>query len=298
MLLPFANALFGHVMAAMFLTGCWLLVRGPSPSTRALLGAGVLMGASVGTEFTAVIPGVVIVVAVLVANRMKPTAWLALGGAVGTLPLLVYNWLAFDNPFKTAYQGSLANFKGSGAFGVYNLEAPKLEELQKAMIGDRGLLTLTPICALAIAGAVIAIVQRTATRSDAVMGLVILVLMWLMSAGIDGYGGASPGPRYLIPALPFLAIPLAEAWRRYPRLCSATALAGAIPMIAATMTAPLLATDYTQSLRYWLDRLGGGRVARSVPGELFGDWALYAVVVVGLACAATAILLDRPPSTD
>jgi hypothetical protein len=293
MLLPFASALFGHVMAAMFLAGSWLLTRGPSPSTRAMVGAGLLMGASVGAEFTAVIPGVVIVLAVVLANGIRPTTWLALGGAIGTLPLLVYNWATFDNPFKTAYQGNLANFHGSGAFGVYNLVGPQVDELRKAMIGDRGLLTLTPICALAVAGAVIAIVQHPSIRRDAVVGLVILGTMWLMSAGIDGYGGASPGPRYLIPAVPFLAIPLAEAWSRLPKLCTAAALVGAVPMIAATMTAPLVDTDFTQSLRYWLDRVGGGDVSRSVPGELLGDWALYAIVTAGLACGVVALVIDR-----
>jgi hypothetical protein len=293
MLLPFASALFGHVMVAMFLAGAWVLARPPSPSARAMVGTGLLLGAAVGTEFPAVIPGIVIVLAVLLANGPRPTAWLAVGGVVGTLPLLAYNWVAFDNPLKTAYQGNLPNFQGSGAFGVYNLVAPQLDELRKSMIGDRGLLTLTPICALAVGGAVLAIVQRTSTRRDAFMGLVILGSLWLMSAGIDGYGGSSPGPRYLIPALPFLAVPLSEAWHRWPRLCAATAVFGFVPLLAATMTAPLVGTDYTQSARYWLERLLRGDVSRSVPGELLGNWALYAVVAVGVACAVRALVIDR-----
>ena len=39
------------------------------------------------------------------------------------------------------------------------------------------------------------------------------------------FGGGSPGPRFLIPMLPFLAVGLACAWRRFP----ATTLALAVP---------------------------------------------------------------------
>lgn len=293
LLLPFASALFGHVLAAAFLAGAWVLARGSAPTARRMLASGLLLGAAVGTEYPTVIPGAAIALAVLLAAGWAATAWLGLGAAAGVVPLLVYNWAAFGSPFETAYQGNLPNFQGSGAFGVYNLVGPQADELRKAMIGDRGLLTLTPICALALVGAVYAIARRTPTRRDAVMGLVVLAATWIMSAGIDGYGGSSPGPRYLIPALPFLAVPLAEAWRRVPRLCGAAAVVGLVPMLAATMTAPLVDTDYTRSARYWLDRVVRGELSVSVPGELLGTWALYLVVAGGLACAAMALVMDH-----
>src|SRR2546423_14603893 len=45
------------------------------------------------------------------------------------------------------------------------------------------------------------------------------------------YGGFSPGPRFLAPALPFLAVGLAPAFARAPRL---TASLAAVPIIAPT----------------------------------------------------------------
>jgi hypothetical protein len=215
------------------------------------------------------------------------------GSLVGAIPLFAYNTIAFGNPLETAYQGNLQNFQGSGAFGVYNLVAPQADELRRALIGDRGLLTLTPICLLALAGGVIAIIQRAPARRDAIMAGVILVTMLLASAGIDGLGGASPGPRYLIPAIPFLAVPLAEAWRRVPLVCYAATAVGVVAMAAATMTAPLVRSGYTMSLSYWLHRVVEGRVTRSVPGELVGDWLLYVSVIAGIGCAIAAVVLDR-----
>ena len=36
----------------------------------------------------------------------------------------------------------------------------------------------------------------------------------------DPYGGTSPGPRFFVPALQFLALGLAPAYARWPRLTS------------------------------------------------------------------------------
>jgi len=52
----------------------------------------------------------------------------------------------------------------------------------------------------------------------------------------DPYGGTSPGPRFLIPALPFLAIGLAPAYRRWPRIFALAALVSTALMIDASAT--------------------------------------------------------------
>lgn len=293
LLLPLSSTLFGHVLSALFLAGGWLLVRrGDLPARTAFL-AGVLLSAGVGTEFPVAVPAAVVTVAALRAHGPRPALVLAAGGVLGAIPLLTYNWLAFDNPFTTAYQGHLASFSGSGALGVYNLVWPQADELWKSLAGDRGLFTMTPICFLAVAIAGASLRRGSAIRRDATMALVILVAMCFLSTGIDGYGGASPGPRYLVPVLPFLAVPLAEAWHRAPVLCGAATAVGTVPMVLATITVPLIDTDYTQSFRVWVDKAVGGELVPSVPGELLGDWALVATVVLGLACAAAAALLDR-----
>ena len=85
-------------------------------------------------------------------------------------------------------------------------------------MGDRGLFVLTPVRAsLAVIGGVLCIKRRAPSAvDDGLVGLASPRLMVLISTGIDGYGGGSPGPRYLIPTLPLLAVPLAEFWRRLP----------------------------------------------------------------------------------
>ena len=294
MLLPFAGELFGHVLAALFLTSAWLLIRRPAVDTKVMLGAGLLLSAAVGTEYPVVIPAVVMVIAAITAHGWRSNVALTLGGLAGAVPMLAYHWLVFESPFTTAYQGHMPNFPTSGALKIYNLAVPQGDELVKALVGDRGLFTLAPVCALACGFAVLAITGSTRTRRDGVIALVALGSLWVVSAGIDAYGGWSPGPRYLIPVLPLLAVPLAEAWARLPRLCTLAALVGTVSMLLATITDPEVPTGVDKPIRLWFDMLLDGRVARSVPGEMLGDAGLFVVIAVGVGAAVAALHSDSP----
>ena len=54
------------------------------------------------------------------------------------------------------------------------------------------------------------------------------------------HAGATFGPRYLIPALPFLALPLALAFARRPLVAGLTALVSAAINLLGTATVPLI----------------------------------------------------------
>src|SRR5205823_1927616 len=53
------------------------------------------------------------------------------------------------------------------------------------------------------------------------------------------YGGISPGPRFFVPALPFLALGIAPAFARRPRTTSAVAVASALAMTASALVSAL-----------------------------------------------------------
>jgi hypothetical protein len=66
-------------------------------------------------------------------------------------------------------------------------------------------------------------------------------------------GGASPGPRFLTPLLPLLALPLAAALRAWPIVAVLAAVASVFWMIVATIGEPIL--DPAQAPTVWVSHV-------------------------------------------
>ncbi|MSO88129.1 MAG: DUF2029 domain-containing protein [Acidimicrobiia bacterium] len=292
-ILPFASQLFAHVLAALCVATAWhLLRRRDYPSTAAVFAAGVIAGVGIGTEYLVAAIAAIMLIHVATLRSWSRVVALSAGTVIATLPLLAYNWLVFGDPFELAYQGHLKNFQGEGALGVYNLETPGWGEFSRTLAGPKGLFILTPVVLMAVAGAILAITNRSRTRRDAWVAITSLGIMLAASTGIDGYGGGSPGPRYMIPALPLLAVPLASAWRRIPILCGATTVMGAAVMLLATITNPVT----EQGLRYWLDFLWSGHLARNVLTGRDQPWVLLVTTAAGVALIVTLVVQERGTS--
>ena len=68
-------------------------------------------------------------------------------------------------------------------------------------------------------------------------------------------GGGTPGPRFLIPVLPFLAVGLAPAFRHHRAVTLGLAIASGTMMVAGALTYPLVGGD---GIAIWAQRLGLG----------------------------------------
>lgn len=112
---------------------------------------------------------------------------------------------------------------------------------------------------------------------------------FLLQAGWPNpWGGESPGPRYMIPALPFLAIPLASL-DRVRMLWLATAV-GFVPMSLATVTAHHIPFDL-RLVTGQLRMLHNYGPSLTVYGFVFGDsLGRVAAVLVAGACAVVLAL--------
>ena len=95
--------------------------------------------------------------------------------------------------------------------------------LVEVLVGERGLLTLTPIVGVAIAG-LLAERHRLPALDLGVPMAVLGAYLLFASGWVDATGGWSPGTRHLLPAIPFLAGGAAVAWSRWPRLSTAAAV--------------------------------------------------------------------------
>jgi hypothetical protein len=112
------------------------------------------------------------------------------------------------------------------------------------------------------------------------------------------FGGGTPGPRFLIPLLPFLALPIALAWRRFPATTLALAVPSALFMATATLTYPLIGND---DVGFWWKNIDAANFTQTVatPLGLGHNWAGIAPVLLlwaagcALATAATG-RLPRP----
>jgi hypothetical protein len=302
LVLPFSTLLFAHVPAAAFafLSFC-LLFRG-NGSWRHVVGAGAAAGLAVAIDLPLAIPAVVLgLYAASRTPRLRRLVAFGAGGLIGLLPLFAFDAWAFGNPLTLAYagtpgQGAAGGWQQTGFFGQ---GLPSVRILVELLLSQRGLLVITPVVAAGVAGTML--LWRRGLRSEAglIAALVLVELVWNSARHPVEFalGGWVPGPRFLIPLLPFLCFALAPALRRAPATVGALALVSAAAMTIATSAEPLLQNDDT---RHWLSRIVHGNFTATVVsfGGVGHGWLaiipFYAFVLVG---ASAAIAATRLPVT-
>jgi Mg/Co/Ni transporter MgtE len=158
------------------------------------------------------------------------------------------------------------------------------------MFGSRGLLFGAPIALVALVAAVwLAKDGRGAVRRHAVVALVVTIPYVLLVAGWSGFATLEdPGPRYLIPALPFLAVPLAVMWDKLWRPAVVAAALGALVAVPAAFTYILVPSeDFLPDL---LRRVRDRQFAPTVWSLAMGP---IGIVVYALTVALVVAVLVR-----
>jgi hypothetical protein len=252
LVLPFTGLFFAHVLSALLGFAAFALLwreRDGPPRLALLAAAGLLAGLAVTTEYPLALAGAVLgLYAIARPQPLRRGLAYAAGVAVGVLPLLAYDWWAFGSPTHVSY-GDAAGAHAAHPPAFFGVTAPRPRVALELLLSSRGLLVLGPVIALGAAGAVL--LYRRGRRAEALVVGAVAVAFVLYDSGFWGpFGGWGPGPRYLIPMLPFLAVPLALAWRRWPLTTGALAAVSAGIMLAATATDPLL-PDGADPARWW-----------------------------------------------
>jgi len=224
-----STAFHGHVLAGSCLfiafTCLYYLnnLRSPSRHKEIMIAftVGALLSWAVVVEYPASIASVIIALYGLSKvgrwGKGKVIRSLTAAGAAAVifiLPLLIYNYTAFDSPFETGYGyvPDVGIFKGMDE-GFHGLTYPHFEWFYGLLFGgERGLFWFSPILLLTPL-ALYRYWRTQGSRAEVITicAVVVYYILWT-SSYFYWHGGSATGPRHLVPIIPFLCLPLALLW--------------------------------------------------------------------------------------
>ena len=263
--------------------------------------AGLLAGTAVLIEYQAA--AIVVILGIYAALRGRRAVAAFVAGTVPGIALLgLYNTLAFGRPWHLSYRYIVGSYRTDQASGFFGIGVPRLHSVHEVLVGYRGLARRLPGAARRRVG-LSSYSPDSHAREAAVCIAVTLFFVVLNCGYFLPYGGGSPGPRFLVPALPFLAVGLGPAFARRPRL---TALLAALSIVA-TIGVTLVWSAYPQphpQRSIWAELHSltvAGRASRYVqhlitPTVLSrAEIGFGAVIIAAAAAAAFAVALRRTP---
>jgi hypothetical protein len=286
MLLPYTTLFASHVPAVLLGFAAFVLLleeRRRAPSLVRVGLAGLLAGLSLVFDLPL---GLVAVILAGYAVSRRPIVRrglaYALGGLAGVAPLVAFNAWAFGSITHQSYNDTVLvagqsghDQLGANVNGFFGISVPSVNVLARLLLLNRGLFVTTPLVLAGLLGLVLLFRQR-AWRAEAILIVALTVAYLVYNAGYyQPFGGDSAGPRFLMPILPFLALPLALAFKRFPLATSSLAAISIVTMVTATVTQPMLQADDT---RTWFSSALHGAFSDSLPVHLGLDNRTLAIL--------------------
>ena len=275
---PLAVVSFDHVPAAALGFASFVLAWHRRPGL-----AGLAAGAALMVEYQVALLVVLVALYALLRGGGGALGRYAAGLAPGVVLLALYDSFAFGAPWRTPLDERLHLPTVHGAWEVF--------------LADRGLLVVSPVVAAAALGLVL--LWRRGYRAEAALAAAATALFTLAECGFsDPYGGISPGPRYLVPALPFLALGLAPMFSVRPLLA---AFVTGVSILATTGLAVSWASGVHYDHTVWHEltpfpgELGSSRIVDYLQRSIFSWFGagpkLGALLAGASAASAFAIAL-------
>lgn len=213
-LFPFGTLFFDHNLTAMLLLMAFTAAREDKP-----LAAGVWSGVAAVTNYLAAIPGVMFGLYLLLKEERpnrRSVVHFTLGVVPSLVALLTYNAVALGSPFtlNTSFQNPAFKEIAPAFLGMFT--APSWFSAAVITVTPwRGLFWLSPVLVMSLV--VMTFWWRTGVlRAERWVIGGIALFFFGINICFNGYhGGFAAGPRYLIPAIPFLCLPLVPAFVRW-----------------------------------------------------------------------------------
>lgn len=228
MIFPFSVIFFGHQLAGSILFGAFFLIfqlkLEPNHRKGLLFLIGFLLGFAIITEYP-IAPIVLILTAYYFFTMFKrypeerrlAVILPALGGLIPVAILLAYNTAIFGNPISTGYTYPADPWfqqeqsQGLAGIGWPNPQAMFIMTLHPAF----GLLWQSPVLIMSLIG-IWFMSREPGYRVEALIAITALFSLLILYSGFPfWWGGWNFGPRYLVPMLCFMCLPLVFTPRRW-----------------------------------------------------------------------------------
>jgi hypothetical protein len=225
---------FSHALTAAALFGAWALLFIEPHNSRNVYAAGALIGLATISEYPCAIAGVV-----LIACAWRRAPRIIAGALPFAIGLAIYDKLLFGSVFALSSGNERnAQFRAMAREGLFGISLPQPSTLLRLLFDpSRGLFIFAPILLVAL----VALPRAwRALPRDAFLALVLVpaALIVFYSGYPNWHGGWSVGPRYLVPAIPFLLFPLVFAASSVVEWIALGASVAAVVPLALTFPFP------------------------------------------------------------
>lgn len=267
---PYSTMLFGHVPAALFLLLAVTLLE-----TRPVA-AGIAAGLAVSCFYVCAIAAAILALTAVEPQRHRGHRAFPLclcgkqlfGFLLGLLPfailMAIYQWLCFGSPFRTAVEASTPFTEKGLLFGV--IKMPAMAALYGITLSPyRGLFFVSPILLLAFVG------FFAMKRNREFWSVIAIATTYILAIASFHWwdGGFAFGPRYLVPIVPLLGIPMMAA-KPTPRLLWIAAAIFSVGLnFIATATDPMPSPELQHPVsRYLVPAFFTGHIGEKTRREV------------------------------
>ena len=210
---PYSKAMFQHQASALGAFGgfylIWRVVREGAAPWR-LWVAGLLFGLAAVSEYPVVLfLGLIFLWGVAEARDRRPFQRIVWGALPLLLLFAAYNLAIFGTPLPVGYRYHV-EYQGMHAQGFMGITRPSVEALVGITVSPyRGLFFISPVLVLAIPG--LLRMRRNPRERRTALLIAAIAAGFVLYVGSYGYwsGGDAIGPRFLVPLIPFLMVPMA-----------------------------------------------------------------------------------------